>query len=169
MGNGQKYPQAQRKEQSYILVLAFGCLVFVSAIFNETRGKIICSELWSINAHTEQERSELKGTGHCKGIQKCTTAVTANGQVQANEKAQVYVYDLDLFVTVQFLETLADLLLGKLSEDHGSSYQWTGGQTPQLIKNGRKHNATRTTMHRSLSQDYHLVLPLRPEVHLQHR
>ena len=41
--------------------------------------------------------------------------VTANGEVQTNEEAQVYVHDLDLFVTVQLLEeTLAVLSLGKL-------------------------------------------------------
>ena len=33
-----------------------------------------------------------------------TTVVTANGEVQTNEEAQVYVQDLDLFVTVQLLE-----------------------------------------------------------------
>ena len=44
-----------------------------------------------------------------------TTVVTANGEVQTNEEAQVYVQDLDLFVTVQLLEeTPADLSLGKL-------------------------------------------------------
>ena len=30
--------------------------------------------------------------------------VTANGEVQTNEEAQVYVHDLDLFVTVQLLD-----------------------------------------------------------------
>ena len=30
-----------------------------------------------------------------------TTLITANGEVQTNEEATVYVYDLDLFVTVQ--------------------------------------------------------------------
>ena len=33
-----------------------------------------------------------------------TTVVTASGEVPTNEEAQVYVHDLDLFVTVQFLE-----------------------------------------------------------------
>ena len=33
-----------------------------------------------------------------------TTVVTANGEVQTNEEAQVYVQDLDMFVTVQSLE-----------------------------------------------------------------
>ena len=32
-----------------------------------------------------------------------TTVVTATGEVQTNEEAQVYVHDLDLFVTVQIL------------------------------------------------------------------
>ena len=33
-----------------------------------------------------------------------TTVVKANGEVQTNEEAQVYVHDLDLFVTVQILD-----------------------------------------------------------------
>ena len=42
--------------------------------------------------------------------------------MQTNEEAQVFVHDLDLFVTVQLLEeTLAVLSLGKLCEDHGFS------------------------------------------------
>ena len=32
-----------------------------------------------------------------------TKVVTANGEVQTNEEAQVYVHDLDLFVTVQLV------------------------------------------------------------------
>ena len=46
--------------------------------------------------------------------------ITANGEVQTNEEAQVYVHDLDLFVMVQILDdTPADLSLGKLCEEHG--------------------------------------------------
>ena len=32
------------------------------------------------------------------------TVITANGEVQTNEEATVYVYDFDLFVTVQIIE-----------------------------------------------------------------
>ena len=68
-----------------------------------------------------------------------TTVVTANRQVQTNEEATVYVKELDLFVTVKLLEdTRAVLSLGKLCEDHGYSYEWTCGQLPYLIKDGRK-------------------------------
>ena len=58
------------------------------------------------------------------------TVVTANGEVQTNEEAQVYVHDLELFVTVQVLEdTPAVLSFGKLCEEHGYSYEW------QVVRN----------------------------------
>ena len=51
----------------------------------------------------------------------------------------MYVKNLDLVVTVKLLEdTLAVLSLGKLCEGHGYSYEWTSGQKPQLIKDGRR-------------------------------
>ena len=55
----------------------------------------------------------------------------ANGEVRTYEEAQVYVDDLDLFVTVQLLEkTPAVLSLGKLFEDHGYSCEWVSGHKP---------------------------------------
>ena len=61
--------------------------------------------------------------------------MTANGEVQTREEATVYVKELDLFVTVMFLEeTPAVLSLGKLCEDHGYSYHWTSGQKPHLTQ-----------------------------------
>ena len=64
----------------------------------------------SINAHAEQERSELGGTGDYSGIQKC----------KPHEEATVYVHDLELFVTIQILEyTPAVLSLSKLYKEHG--------------------------------------------------
>ena len=68
-----------------------------------------------------------------------TTVVTANGEVQANEEATVYVREMDLFVTVKLLkDTPAGLSLGTLCEDHGYSSEWTSCQKPQLIKHGRR-------------------------------
>ena len=61
--------------------------------------------------------------------------VTANGEVQTYEEAQVYVHDLDLFVTVQILDdTPAVQSLGKLCEEHGYSCEWSSGQKPHLTK-----------------------------------
>ena len=55
--------------------------------------------------------------------------VTTNDKVQTNEEAQVHVYDLDLFLTVQLREdTYAVLSLGILYEELGYSYEWISGQ-----------------------------------------
>ena len=67
-----------------------------------------------------------------------TTAVTANGEVQTNEEAQVDVHDLDLFVTVRIHDdTTAVLSLGKNCEEHGYTYEWASGQKPHLSKQGK--------------------------------
>ena len=64
------------------------------------------------------------------------TAVTANGEVQTNEAAQVHVHDLHIFVTVQLLEdTSAVLSLGNLCEEHGYTCEWASGQKPHLAPN----------------------------------
>ena len=64
--------------------------------------------------------------------------MTANGEVQTNEEAQVYVQDIDLFVTVQLLEeTPAVPSLGKLCSEHGCSYEWKNGEISRLTKNGK--------------------------------
>ena len=82
-----------------------------------------------------------------------TTVMTANGKVQTNEEAQVYVHDLDLFVTVQWLEnTSAVLSLGKFCSEHGYSYEQKNGQNRQLTPNG---NAITCTMDNFV----HLVVP----------
>ena len=74
-----------------------------------------------------------------------TTVMTANGEVQTREDATIYVKELDLFVTVMLLEeTPAVLSLGKLCEDHGYTYHWTGGQKPHLTKKGKTINCNVT-------------------------
>ena len=72
-----------------------------------------------------------------------TTEMTANGEVQIDEEAQVLVHDLDLFVTLQFLdETPAVLSLGMLCSERGYSYVWKNGETPRLTKNGKTITCT---------------------------
>ena len=66
-----------------------------------------------------------------------TIVITANGEVQTNEEAIVYVKELDIFLTVKVLEnTPAVLSLGKLCVENGYSYEWINGSKPHLIKNG---------------------------------
>ena len=61
--------------------------------------------------------------------------VTANGEVQTNEEAQVYVHDVHIFVTVQELEdTPAVSLLGKLRKENGYNCEWPSGREPRLTK-----------------------------------
>ena len=68
-----------------------------------------------------------------------TTVVTVNGEVQSNDEAQVYAYDVDLFVTVQLLDdTPAVLSLAKLCEEHDYTNEWASGQKPHLTKQGEK-------------------------------
>ena len=66
-----------------------------------------------------------------------TIVITANGEVQTQEEAIVYVKELDMFLTMKVLEnTPAVLSLGKLCDENGYSYEWINGQEPHLIKNG---------------------------------
>ena len=68
-----------------------------------------------------------------------TVVLTANGEVETNQEAQLYVHDLGPFVTVQVLEDMpAVLSFGKLCEEHGYSYEWVSGQEPPLTKKRRK-------------------------------
>ena len=70
-----------------------------------------------------------------------TTVMTANGEVQTREDATKYIKELDLFVTVMLLEETPTVLsLGKLCEDHGYIYHWTGGQKPHLTQKGKTIN-----------------------------
>ena len=53
-----------------------------------------------------------------------TTLITANGPVDLNDEATVYVRDVDLFVTVQLHEDAPPVLsLGQQCEDHRNSYE----------------------------------------------
>ena len=62
------------------------------------------------------------------------TVITANGEVQTNEEATVYVSELEKFLTMKLLEdTPAVQSLGKLCDEHGYSYEWINGQKPHLI------------------------------------
>ena len=64
-----------------------------------------------------------------------TIVITANGEVQTQEEAIVYVKELDIFLTMKVLgNTPAVLSLGKLCDENGYSYEWINGQKPHLIK-----------------------------------
>ena len=94
--------------------------------------------------------------------------VTANGEVQTNEEAQVDVHDLGLFATVQLLEeTPAVLSLGKLCEEHRYSYE-LGQRSATTFdpKMERILHSIRTISHLLLFQG---CRPVRVPVRLQQR
>ena len=66
-----------------------------------------------------------------------TKVITANGEVQTQEEAIVYVKELGILLTMKVLEnTPAVLSLGKLCDENGYSYEWINHQKPHLIKDG---------------------------------
>ena len=66
-----------------------------------------------------------------------TIVKNADGEVQTQEEAIVYVKELDMFLTLKVLEnTPAVLSLGKLFDKNGYSHEWINGQKPHLIKDG---------------------------------
>ena len=63
-----------------------------------------------------------------------TIVITANCAVQTHEEATMHVKGLGILLTMKVLEnTPAVLSLGKLCDEHGSSYEWINGQKPHLI------------------------------------
>ena len=81
----------------------------------------------------------------------------------------MYVYDFDVFLTEQIVvDTSSVLSFGKRCEDHGYSYDWSGGQK-HLSEAARKYNATKRITQLSLFQACQPNLPARLRVHSQHR
>ena len=159
----------KRKGQSYFFSITDEwCLPAPSVIKPEEREFVVDS---GANMHM-LSRKDLNSAELeiVRVSQSPTTVVTANGEVQKNDEALLYVKELDLFVTVKLLkDTPAVLLLGKLCEDHGYSYEWTSGQKPQLSKMADEYNAARKTTYRSLALVYRLAFPAQLHLHLQHR
>ena len=72
--------------------------------------------------------------GAVKRSRTPTIVLTANGEVHTLEDAQVFVHDLNLFVTVQLLEeTPAVPSIGKHCEHHGYSYEWVSEDWKTII------------------------------------
>ena len=151
------------------VILAFRSLVITSTIIEETRGERICGRFWSSNAHAEQERSELAGTGDYSGIRKPQQRLLqAYGEVQTSEEAQVFAHVLKLFVTVQILDdTPAVLSLGKPCEEHGYPNEWASGQKQHLTKSGEKCSVQCGTIRSNCYP--RICLQARPPVRLPHR
>ena len=153
------------KDYSHVL-LTCRSLVTTSAIFEESRGRIISGGFRSITCTCEAGKiwTELKWKPFEYPV-TLTTAITANGE------ATVYVHDLEFFRHGTNPRGHACSLVAgnsaKNTDTHMSGAQWP--KTTFNKKRAEESNATRRTLHRSLSQDYRQVLPARVQVRLQHR
>ena len=135
---GEKYLQAQECGQSFVLYsqsVKIKAPVPVSQ--NTDKRMFVVDSGASVHMLSKKDLSSDE-MDTLRRSRNPTTVVTANGEVQTNEEAQVYVKDHDLFVTVQVLdETPAVLSLGMLCSEHGCSYEWKNGETPRLTPNGK--------------------------------
>ena len=90
------------------------------------------------NAYAEQERLKLRWNGYIEKVEKPFTVLTATGEVEINEDAQVFVHDLDLFVTVRLLaETPAVLSLSMLCSKLGVYWSGKLAKLHDWSKNGK--------------------------------
>ena len=132
MENGKNNPEAKGEIQNNIL-LTFGELVSIFAI------EFVVDSSASVHMISKKDlnSAELETVTTSRSPM---TVITANGEVQTNEEATVYVKELDIFLIMKVLEnTPAVLSLGKLRDEHGYSYEWINGQKPHLIKNGTEN------------------------------
>ena len=90
-----------------------------------------------------------------------TTVKTANGEVQTNEEATVYVKELGIFLTMKVLEdTPAVLSQGKICDEHGYSHMSRSTVKNHIsLKTGFEYSAIRKTSYQSWFLVYQRVLP----------
>ena len=108
------------------------------AHFKHSWGMRICGGLRSIKHMLSRKDLNSSELDTVRVSTNPTTVFTANGEVQTNEEATVYVYHVHLFVTVHILEDTLAVLSFKLCEEHGHSYEWVSGQKPHSTQNGRQ-------------------------------
>ena len=111
MGFREKYVQAQEFRQSYC-PFSYRCTCNAGTR-PEEREFVVDS---GASMHTMSKRELSSGEmDTVKRSRTPTVELTANGEVQTHQDAQVFLHDLNLFVAVQLLEEApAVLSLGKL-------------------------------------------------------
>ena len=119
MGLGEKYLQAQESSQNYALIPSEAwVLPAPSSKKPEEREFVVDSGAWTHMLSKKDLSSAELDT--LRKSRNPTTVITATGEVQINEDVQVYVHDLDLFLTVQIS------LMTRLA-----TYHWANSALPQ--------------------------------------
>ena len=130
--NGQEYLYAERKDKATFSVSP-------STIRNKTGRKRIRCRSQSINAHAEQERSEFSRSGNRDGLRKSDDGCYSQRR-SANKRRSDRVRLRIGFVrdSKASRRYTGSSLTWKSLRHHGYSHEWTSGQRPQLIKDGRR-------------------------------
>ena len=119
------------------------CDVFLQQHLSKQRKKKKSSSWIPMPPYTWLARGTLNAV-ELEAVRKYsnpTKVITVSEEVQTNEDTTKYVKDVDRFVTIQLLKDKPSVLsIGKLFEDHGYSYEWTGWSKTTL------KNAERSTM-----------------------
>ena len=135
VGFGKTYLQAQEFRQNYVLCCWWregGCRHLLLQKRTEEREFVVDSGASMHMMSKKELSSEEMGT--VKRSSNPAVVLTANGEVQTHDEAQVFVHNLNQLVTVQLLEeTLPVLSLGKPCKDHGYSHEWVSGQEPRAL------------------------------------
>ena len=108
------------------------CLLAVTLKIEEREFVVDSGTSMHVISKKDLSKAEMKTlTKSCSP----TIVITANGEVQTQEEAIVYVKELDIFLTMKVLEnTPAVLSLGKLCDENGYSYEWINGQNHLSLK-----------------------------------
>ena len=105
-----------------------------SALLNESRGKRVCGRFRSVNSHAEQERF---GLSRLETVQVCYSQWRSANKSGSNSVCQRIGFVRGRKAPRRYAGT-ASQSVPKLFEEHGDSYEWTSGQLPHLVKNGRR-------------------------------
>ena len=106
----------------------------------------------------EQQRIKFRRDGHSFEVRKFYSSVACLWEVRPHEEAQVFVHDLNQFVTVQlFEETPAVRSLGKFCGDNGYSYEWSAVKSHDWPRMGRLLFARQTISYLLSFQGYHRI------------
>ena len=132
---GQKCVKIEEKDKTaFFLPSENRCLL--ASTFTPVEREFVVDSCASMHMISKKDLSEAEMDTLTKSFSP-TTVITANGEVQKHEEATVYVKELDIFLTMKVFEnTPAVLLLGKLCDENGYSYEWINSQKPDLLKNG---------------------------------
>ena len=91
----------------------------------------------SMRMMSKQELSSEE-MGTVKRSRTPTVVLTSNGEVHTHEEAQVFVYDLNQFVTVQLLEETPAVPVARQALQRSRILLWqVSGREPRLTKNGK--------------------------------